>query len=211
MATTTNFSWSTPDDTDLVKDGAAAIRTLGSSIDTSFVDLKGGTTGQFLQKASGTDLDFSWANAPGKVLQVVYASYSTSTATTSTTYADTGLTATITPSAATSKVLILTAQTLSMDRSAGGLYSKLKLLRGGTDILTVGNTSFGMEVYATGVTALDLRSTQPVNYLDSPNTTSATTYKTQFACSQQPGGPTVTITAQKDSVVSTMLLLEIGA
>jgi hypothetical protein len=44
----------------LVKDGAAAIRTLGSSIDTSFVDLKGGTTGQVLAKASNTDLDFSW-------------------------------------------------------------------------------------------------------------------------------------------------------
>lgn len=60
MATTTNFGWETPDDTDLVKDGAAAMRTLGSSIDTSFVDLKGGTTGQVLSKASGTDLDFTW-------------------------------------------------------------------------------------------------------------------------------------------------------
>jgi hypothetical protein len=60
MATTTNFGWETPDDTDLVKDGAAAMRTLGNSIDTSFVDLKGGTTGQVLSKASGTDLDFTW-------------------------------------------------------------------------------------------------------------------------------------------------------
>jgi hypothetical protein len=60
MATTTNFGWTTPNDTDLVKDGAAAIRTLGSSIDTSFVDLKGGTTGQVLAKASNTDLDYSW-------------------------------------------------------------------------------------------------------------------------------------------------------
>jgi hypothetical protein len=60
MANTTNFNWETPDDTDLVKDGAAAIRTLGSSIDTSFVDLKGGTTGQVLSKASNTDLDFSF-------------------------------------------------------------------------------------------------------------------------------------------------------
>jgi len=61
MANTTNFNWETPDDTDLVKDGAAAIRTLGSSIDTSFVDLKGGTTGQNLRKASNTDLDFTFA------------------------------------------------------------------------------------------------------------------------------------------------------
>jgi len=60
MATTTNFGWATPDDTDFVKDGAAAIRTLGSSIDTSLVDLKGGTTGQVLAKTSGTDMDFVW-------------------------------------------------------------------------------------------------------------------------------------------------------
>jgi hypothetical protein len=44
MATTTNYSWSTPDDTALVKDGAAAIRTLGSSIDTSVKSLNPGTT-----------------------------------------------------------------------------------------------------------------------------------------------------------------------
>lgn len=60
MPTTSNFGWTTPADTDLVKDGAAAIRTLGNGIDTSFIDLKGGTTGQVLSKASNTDLDFSW-------------------------------------------------------------------------------------------------------------------------------------------------------
>jgi hypothetical protein len=60
MATTTNFGWTTPDDTALVKDGALAIRTLGQSIDTSFIDLKGGTTGQVLSKASNTDLDYTW-------------------------------------------------------------------------------------------------------------------------------------------------------
>jgi hypothetical protein len=60
MATTTNFGWETPDDTNLVKDGAAAMRTLGNSIDTSFVDLKGGTSGQILSKASNTDLDYTW-------------------------------------------------------------------------------------------------------------------------------------------------------
>jgi hypothetical protein len=63
MATTTNFGWETPDDTDFVKDGAAAIRTLGSSIDTSLVDLKGGTTGQLLAKSSNTDMDFSWVGS----------------------------------------------------------------------------------------------------------------------------------------------------
>lgn len=60
MPTTTNFGWTTPADTDLVKDGAAAIRTLANGIDTSFLDLKGGTTGQVLSKNSNTDLDFTW-------------------------------------------------------------------------------------------------------------------------------------------------------
>jgi hypothetical protein len=63
MANTTNFGWETPDDTDLVKDGAAAIRTLGSAIDTSMVDLKGGTTGQVLSKTSNTDMDFTWVTS----------------------------------------------------------------------------------------------------------------------------------------------------
>jgi hypothetical protein len=58
--TTPNFGWSVPVSTDLVKDGATAIELLGDSIDTSLVDLKGGTTGQVLAKASGTDMDFSW-------------------------------------------------------------------------------------------------------------------------------------------------------
>lgn len=58
--TTTNFGWTVPSDTDLVKDGAAAIRTALGGVDTSFVDLKGGTTGQVLAKASNTDLDYSW-------------------------------------------------------------------------------------------------------------------------------------------------------
>jgi hypothetical protein len=61
MPNTTNFNFPTPSDTDLVKDGASAIRSLGDSIDTAFVDLKGGTTGQFLSKNSGTDLDFVFA------------------------------------------------------------------------------------------------------------------------------------------------------
>lgn len=61
MATTTpNFGWDVPQSTDLVKDGATAIAALGNDIDTSLVDLKGGTTGQVLSKASGTDMDFTW-------------------------------------------------------------------------------------------------------------------------------------------------------
>jgi hypothetical protein len=63
MASTSAFGWETPDDTDLVKDGAAAIRTLGNSIDTSMSELKGGTTGQVLSKTSNTDMDFTWVTS----------------------------------------------------------------------------------------------------------------------------------------------------
>jgi hypothetical protein len=63
--TTTNFGWDIPQSTDLVKDGATAIATLGQDIDTALVDLKGGTTGQVLTKASGTDLDFTWVTDAG--------------------------------------------------------------------------------------------------------------------------------------------------
>jgi len=84
MATTTNYSWTTPDDTALVKDGAAAIRSLGSSIDTTTKNLNPsttlgdieyrssttntntrlgiGTTGQVLTVSSGVP---SWATPAG--------------------------------------------------------------------------------------------------------------------------------------------------
>lgn len=60
MATSPLFGWQEPDDTSLVKDGAAAIRTLGNAIDSSMGDLLGGTTGQVLAKASNTNMDFTW-------------------------------------------------------------------------------------------------------------------------------------------------------
>ena len=60
MATSPSFNWPEPDNTDLVKNGALAIRTAVDAIDASMTDLLGGTTGQVLAKASGTDMDFSW-------------------------------------------------------------------------------------------------------------------------------------------------------
>ena len=62
MPTTTNFGWTTPADTDLVKDGASAIRTLGNGVDSSMAKLKGGTTNQILAKNSNTDMDFKWVS-----------------------------------------------------------------------------------------------------------------------------------------------------
>lgn len=81
MATTTpNFGWSVPTSTDLVKDGATAIETLGDAIDASLVDLKGGTTGQLLKKTSNTDMDFEWGAAAGSPLTTKGDLYTYSTA-----------------------------------------------------------------------------------------------------------------------------------
>jgi len=75
MATSPNFNWPEPDNTDLVKNGALAIRTAVNAIDSSLVDLKGGTTGQILAKTSNTDMDFTWvANDVGDITGVTASS-----------------------------------------------------------------------------------------------------------------------------------------
>jgi hypothetical protein len=57
---TTNFGWQMPTSTDLVTDLPADFEVFGQAVDTSLVDLKGGTSGQILSKASNTDMDFTW-------------------------------------------------------------------------------------------------------------------------------------------------------
>jgi hypothetical protein len=218
MATTTNYNWATPDDTDLVKDGASAIRTLGSSIDTSFAAdqgdlLLGGTTDIFEPLAIGAAATVltsdgttaSWV-APaggGKVLQVISATYSTTVTNGTNVYADTGLTATITPSLATSKILVIVAQNGVAKRVGNaGSGVLLKLMRGGSDIALIAGytgwtgTSSEMTIGSAGIT-----------YLDSPATTSATTYKTQFRNDVN----ATNVQVQQSNDVSTITLLEIGA
>jgi hypothetical protein len=80
MATSPNFNWPEPDNTDLVKNGALAIRTAVDAIDSSMVDLKGGTTGQVLAKATNTDMDFSWVAAASSPLTTKGDLYGYSTA-----------------------------------------------------------------------------------------------------------------------------------
>jgi len=76
MATTTpNFGWPVPTSTDLVKDGATAIEALGDGVDASLVDLKGGTTGQILAKATNADMDFAWvSNEVGDITAITASS-----------------------------------------------------------------------------------------------------------------------------------------
>jgi hypothetical protein len=258
MATTTpNFGWTVPTSTDLVKDGATAIETLGDSIDASFVDLKGGTTGQVLSKASGTDLDFTWvaqddsnaiqnaivdakgdliaataADTParlavgtngqvltadstaatgikwatpasgGKVLQVVQATTSTSTSTTSASFVASNLAVTITPTLATSKILVF--YSMCNQTQGSGTYGdyQLALYRGASSVWAIGNTNFGD--VASFVNATNYDSGQ---YLDSPATTSATTYTIYGKRTVR----TLVMNEQGVSNLGVMIAMEIGA
>jgi hypothetical protein len=238
MATTTNYGWTTPDDTDLVKDGAAAIRTLGSSIDTTTKNLNPetttgdiayrsatanvntrlglGTAGQVLRVNSGAtapewattadqtplttkgdlfgfdtadaripigtnghvltadstqSLGLKWA-APaggGKVLQVVQDVETASFTTTSSSFVDTNLSVSITPSSATSKVLVMLncAQIATGTTVANGQFN---LVRDSTEIDRAGVGADGVAEFISGYTLTNL---------DSPATTSSITYKVQ--------------------------------
>jgi hypothetical protein len=231
--TTTNFGWDIPQSVDLVKDGATAIAALGQDIDTALVDLKGGTTGQVLAKASGTDLDFSWvaqddsnaiqnaivdakgdliaataADTParlavgtngqvltadstastgikwatpsaGKILQVVSTTKADTFSTSSTSYVDvTSLSVSITPSSSSSTILVFADVT--GNGSAGLNIGAYQLVRGSTVIATPTSPSnrtpgFGAIYINDGATV----SVASVNIIDSPATTSSTTYKIQ--------------------------------
>jgi hypothetical protein len=165
-----------------------------------------GSTGNVLTVSGGVP---AWA-APaggGKVLQVVQATTSTAVATSTTlTFVDTGLTGTITPTLATSKILVMTTQTVHQTGNLNDRGWNIQLVRGSTVVYpSSGNYNSYLSVTAVG----DLMTTTSVHYLDSPATTSATTYKTQM--NNVTGRTAVTTTAQVSSQTSTMILLEIGA
>lgn len=185
MASTTNFGWTTPDNTGYVKDGALAIRTLGSAIDTTLVDLKGGTTDQVLKKASGTDMDFVWGTVSStpRIGQVIQATTSTYTGTSSSSYVDaTGMTATITPTLSTSKVLVTMSFVAGVDGNpvTSGVGGQCQIVRGSTVIIDgIGDIAWyitGPSNYSSALLSTHIS----FSYLDSPATTSATTYKMQI-------------------------------
>lgn len=229
MATSPIFGWEEPDDTDLVKDGAAAIRTLGNAIDTtmgtmvpkSIVDAKGdlilgtaadtvsrlavGTNGYSLVADSTAATGVKWA-APsgGKIVQLVYGSTLTTASTSSNSFVDSNLTATITPTSASNSILVMVSQN-------GGYADATTYYQTGLIIsLFRSTTNLG---YLTsgwnydGNYHLDRGASFSISYLDSPATTSATTYKTQFRNRY----PSASVAVQEGGETSTIVLMEIGA
>jgi hypothetical protein len=133
---------------------------------------------------------------------VVYATYSTQVSSSSTSYADTGLTASITPKFSTSKILVIVSQNgIFKDTGSTASQLQLQLLRNSTvlKLLEFGACYNGLAQY-NGI------GSSSINYLDSPATTSATTYKTQYANQAGAGG----IVLQLNSSTSSITLLEIA-
>jgi hypothetical protein len=127
--------------------------------------------------------DNSWATVAaggGKVLQVLNAVKTDVSSIASTTYADiSGLSLTITPSATTSKILFIMNVSIGCGNDANHVY--LNMVRGSTNIL-VGDTA-GSRTSSTNLvntTGIGKQITASATYLDSPSTTSATTYKIQW-------------------------------
>ena len=159
-----------------------------------------GSTVLSLPAVTGTVLTDTSPKA-GNVIQVVQATYSTITSNSTSTYADTGLSASITPTSSSSKILVLVSQN-GCRKQGNDTYLQLRLVRGSTTIATFA----GAAAYTGTTTTNDIGSVS-IEYLDSPATTSSTTYKTQLAS----GSNNAQVNVQTVSDTSTITLMEIAA
>ena len=134
----------------------------------------------------------------GSVLQVVNATYGVDVGSSTNTFVDTGLTATITPRSTSSKILVIVNQ--SGCSKANNAYMHLQLLRGASSLIVFETTAL-----FTNTTTSNNIGACSTTYLDSPATTSATTYKTQVASRSN----NASVYVQNNASYSTITLMEI--
>jgi hypothetical protein len=233
---TSNYGFVLPTSSDLVTDLPADFDVALQGVDTRLKALQPGTTlgdlayssatantntrlaigtsNQVLTVSGGVPAWVTPAGGGGKILQVVQGTTTTETTIASTTMTDSSITATITPTLSTSKVLILISYAVGMyngsesSRSYGG-----RIMRGATEIFDRQTPGIG---YVDDVLASGSHSGHGVGisgamvYLDSPATTSATTYKLQGKCSALGSGG-VGLTFQGNGAVGSIVLMEVGA
>jgi hypothetical protein len=135
----------------------------------------------------------------GHIIQVKSAVYSTQVSNNTGEYEDTGLTASITPTSTSSKVLVLVSQNgCYIAGGATNILGRIQLLRDTQVLAKIGDEIGEGQSSTIGLTSVSAM------YLDSPNTISSTTYKTQFQ------GASGYFTVQISNTVSTIILLEIS-
>jgi len=212
-ATDMAFTWVAQDDSNAIQNAIVTAKgdLIGASASATPLVIAVGADGTTLVADSAEATGLKWATAAGggKVLQVVYASTNTGASSSSATLADTSLTATITPTLNTSKILVIYSQN-GCGKSAASAVARMTiaLLRGATVLQY--NTD--ITAYTNTTTALNVGTGASATYLDSPATTSATTYKTQFLSE----GAIATLFVQDTYAstyksASTITLMEIGA
>jgi hypothetical protein len=234
-ATDMDFTWTTPNAGDITGvtagigisgGGTSGTVTVTNSMATA-IDAKGdliagtgadafsrlaiGTNNQVLTADSAQATGMKWATPSagggGKVLQVVSATTTTLTTIASTTLTDTGITLSITPTLNTSKILVIISAQVLITRSANSAYAGAKLFRGATALMDWGSYGFaGIAAYSA---RCDVNVNHSISYLDSPATTSATTYKMQGRVELGTSGESSSW--QYAGSPSTITLLEIGA
>jgi len=160
-----------------------------------------GSTGNVLTVSGGLPV-WSAPAGGGKVLQVVQGTTTTTTSVTSSSFTDTTLTATITPTLNTSKILAMTFQPYLTFITGASMQAELQLLRAATQIAL----SSTLITAATSGGEVNLGGNVNMSVLDSPATTSATTYKVQSRAVS--GG---TIRTSPSSALASIILLEVGA
>ena len=200
----TGSAWANLDTTGMTNPMTTTGDTIYSSSGSTPARLGIGSTGQVLTVAGGVP---TWsAPGGGKIVQVINTAYSTATSGT-TSYVDSGITATITPTSASNKILVMTTVSLQSSRSSStNTPVNVQLRRGSTTIANYDTRQWNyIDGMPNGTPTLSLVTT--LTYMDSPATTSATTYLIRGQ------GPETTsaFTFQPNSGPSAMILMEIGA
>lgn len=174
-----------------------------------------GTNGQVLTAASGQSTGLQWTTlSAAKILQVVSTNTLTTTTINTVTYTDiTNMTLSITPSATTSKIMAFVTLPFYAERNATLMGGSCQLMRGATIINRIQNQGYGdgsgSAVYSAGATGVAIMSVFGFSFVDSPATTSATTYSLQGRYYSTGTGAT-SVWGNAGTGGSSLTLMEIG-